>query len=171
MKLIKALTVLPATAALAIFASPVANAQARTRTVIHNGSFHGHPGFHGHGRTHVFVGGFGFPYFYGYPYWGWSYPYYYGYPYGYPVSPTYGYDSNGIYQGRVANPATNGGGKDASVATRVQRQLAAGGYYDGAIDGVVGQGTRQAIRSYQRANRLPVDGRIDNQLLGSMGLG
>ena len=39
------------------------------------------------------------------------------------------------------------------------------------IDGIVGDGTRSAIRRYQRANGLPADGHIDGQLLQSMGLG
>ena len=57
------------------------------------------------------------------------------------------------------------------MAARVQQQLATAGYYRGAIDGVVGDGTRRAIRNYERDNGLPVDGEIDNQLLASMGPG
>ncbi|HEY2711055.1 MAG TPA: peptidoglycan-binding protein [Chthoniobacterales bacterium] len=174
MKLTKALTILLAALAVTL-AAPAGDAQTGPRAMHQGASFHGHDFHHnGNGHVHVFVGGFGFPYFYGYPYWGWSYPYYYGYPYGYPVGSPYGYNPNGVYQGHVVgqSPPTNrGDAKDVSVATRVQRQLAAAGYYDGAIDGVVGEGTRRAIRSYQRANGLPVGGRIDHQLLNSMGLG
>ena len=57
-----------------------------------------------------------------------------------------------------------------SLAAQVQQQLAAAGYYQGVIDGIVGEGTRRAIRNYERANGLPVDGRIDDQLLATMGL-
>ena len=57
------------------------------------------------------------------------------------------------------------------MARRVQRQLAAAGYYRGAIDGVVGEGTRRAIRDYERDNGLVVDGRIDDRLLSTMGIG
>jgi peptidoglycan hydrolase-like protein with peptidoglycan-binding domain len=57
------------------------------------------------------------------------------------------------------------------MAARVQRQLADAGYYHGAIDGVVGDGTRRAIRNYERDNGLPVDGEIDNQLLATLGRG
>ncbi len=53
----------------------------------------------------------------------------------------------------------------------MRRQLAQSGYYHGAIDGVIGEGTRRAIRSYERANGLHVDGEIDDQLLSTMGLG
>lgn len=134
---------------------------------------HGHPRFHNGGRVNVFFGGFGYPYFYGYPYY--ASPYYgYPYGYGYPAGAYYTYDPRGVYEGRVANPqrSTNdGGGKDLSMAARVQRQLSAAGYYRGEIDGVVGDGTRRAIRNYERDNGLPVDGRIDDQLLSTMGLG
>ena len=46
----------------------------------------------------------------------------------------------------------------------------AAGYYRGAIDGVIGNGTRMAIRAFERNNGLRVDGRIDRQLLATMGL-
>jgi hypothetical protein len=121
--------------------------------------------------VNFYFGGFGSPFYYGYPYWG--YPYYgYGYPYayGYPAGAYYSYDPRGVYQGRVVNPSrqTNDGGKDAALATQVQRQLAAAGYYRGEIDGIVGAGTRNAIRSYKRANGLPVDGQIDDDLLSAL---
>lgn len=144
----------------------------------HGGNWHGGPRFHRGGRVNVFFGGFGYPFFYGYPYGGYSYygypypyGYGYGYGYGYPVGAYYSYDPRGIYEGRVATPprSTNdGGGKDVSMATRVQRKLAASGYYDGPVDGVIGDGTRRAIRNYERDNGLAVDGRIDDQLLSAM---
>ena len=140
---------------------------------FHNGHFHnGH--FHGGSHVNFFFGGFGYPFYYGYPYAYGYYPYY-GYPYyGYPGNAYYSYDPQGVYQGRVANPprSTNdGGGKDVSMTARVQRKLATTGYYHGEIDGVVGDGTRRAIREYQRANGLPVNGRIGDDLLDAMGLG
>jgi hypothetical protein len=176
MKITKTLTVICAAAGLLALVVP---AEAQSRGNHHgggnmnHGNFH-HGGFHNGNRVNFFFGGFGFPFFYGYPYFG--YPYY-GYPYGYygyPAGPYYSYDPRGVYQGQVVNPShsTNeGGGKDFSIAARVQRQLAAAGYYQGAIDGIVGEGTRRAIRNYERANGLPVDGRIDNQLLDTMGRG
>lgn len=102
----------------------------------------------GHHRhfSHVFFDvGFGYPFAYGYPYYGY-------YPYGY-----------GYYQG----PAT---GADQSLVVQVQRRLARAGYYRGAIDGVMGNGTRSAIRSYERTHGLRVDGQIDQRLLATMGL-
>ena len=103
---------------------------------------------HHHGRTFV-----GF-----YPYWSpwWDYGYGYGYGYGYyPYGDYYGGDY-----------ATRGG----SLAVNVQAALAREGYYRGPIDGVIGARTRTAIRAYERANGLHVDGLIDQRLLETMGL-
>jgi hypothetical protein len=114
---------------------------------------------HRHYRSHsnFSIGiGLGFPY-YGY---GYGYPYYGSYPYG------YGY---GYYAPRTTVYATAGINDDATVAA-VQRRLARGGYYHGSVDGVIGNGTRTAIRAFERNNGLPVDGVIDRQLLRTMGL-
>jgi len=118
-----------------------------------------HWNHHGYYRPHssvYFNFGLGYPY-YGY---GWGYPYYGTYPYGYgyytPYTPRYTVHDRGITD-------------DATVAA-VQRRLARGGYYHGAIDGVIGSGTRTAIRAFERNNGLPVDGVIDTQLLRTMGL-
>ncbi len=91
---------------------------------------------------------YGFGFGYGYPYYGTS-AYYNGYP--------------GYYSANV--PARG------SVAVAVQQELAREGFYRGTIDGVIGSGTRAAIRSYERANRLPISGRIDGRLLDAMGIG
>jgi hypothetical protein len=109
-------------------------------------------------RTFVFFGGFGYPYF-GYPY-----PYTYGY-YPYAYYPPYYYSAPPVYEGRYV-----AGYRGSSLVIQVQERLARAGYYHGAIDGVIGNGTRRAIRGYERANRLPVDGRIDPSLLATMGL-
>jgi Putative peptidoglycan binding domain len=117
-----------------------------------------HFGNHRHFRSHssvFFNFGLGYPYYgygYGYPYYG--YPYYDGYPYAY-----------GYYSPRMTRGITD----DATVAA-VQRRLARGGYYHGRIDGVIGPGTRSAIRAFESNNGLPVDGVIDRQLLRTMGL-
>lgn len=120
---------------------------------------------HGGTRVNFFFGaGFGFPWYGYYPY---GYYPYYGYPYyGYPVGGYYGYDPRGVYTGQVV-----GGGDQGSVAVHVQQQLAQLGYYRGPIDGIIGEGTRRAIRDYKRANGLRADGRIDQQLLATMGRG
>jgi hypothetical protein len=95
----------------------------------------------------------------GYPSYGYGYPYYGSYPYG------YGYYS----RPRAVIYAETAYTDDATVAA-VQRRLARGGYYRGAVDGVIGNGTRTAIRAFERNNGLPIDGRIDRRLLATMGL-
>jgi peptidoglycan hydrolase-like protein with peptidoglycan-binding domain len=52
----------------------------------------------------------------------------------------------------------------------VQRRLARAGYYRGPIDGIMGPGTRFAIRAYERDHGLRVDGVISGQLMRNMGL-
>ncbi len=101
-----------------------------------------------------------------------AYPFY-NYPFGYGYGfPYFGASAQLYYYGTHpygrAEYSDQGGNEPVGVA--VQRRLAEAGYYRGAIDGVVGQGTRRAIRAYERANRLPADGRIDAELLARMGI-
>lgn len=131
-------------------------------------------------RTYWSIGvGFGYPYGYSYPYYGYPYygyyPYrYYPYGYGYSYSPygygygyspySYGYSSSRtVYRGQTAD-------RGGSVVVQVQERLARAGYYHGRVDGVMGSQTRSAIRAYQRAHAMRVDGMINDQLLGTMGL-
>jgi hypothetical protein len=121
-------------------------------------------GFRHSGHHHEFVGvGFyGYPfgfYDYGYPY---GYWYGYGYPYDYDY---YGYDPNYDYQSAAYQRP---GAPNIGVA--VQAELARHGYYHGPLDGVIGEGTRRAIREYQRDHDLPVTGEITPELLASMKL-
>ena len=107
---------------------------------------------HRHHRSHIFFDvGFGYPFGYGYPYYG-----YYPYGYGYYAGP-----GETVYQAATL---------DRSIVIQVQRRLARAGYYRGVVDGVIGNGTRSAIRSYERAHGLRVDGLIDQRLLATMGL-
>gem|GEM_PF-2516433 len=96
---------------------------------------------------------FAFPFF---PFFSFvPFPFYYPYPYYYP----YGY---GADQGDY--------GVNGSLVVQVQRRLASAGYYSGPIDGVIGRGTRRAIRAFERSHGLPVDGAIHRRLLTTMGL-
>jgi hypothetical protein len=56
------------------------------------------------------------------------------------------------------------------VTVDVQTQLAAAGYYDGPIDGVLGPMTREAIANFQADNGLVVTSAIDEPTLATMGL-
>jgi hypothetical protein len=127
-------------------------------------------------RTFWSVGiGFGYPYGYGYPAYGYpSYGYYpYGYGYGsYPYGSSYSY-SPYSYGYSSYRPVYRGGStsyRGGSVVVQVQERLSRAGYYRGRVDGVMGSQTRSAIRSYQRAHGLRVDGMVNDQLLGTMGL-
>jgi hypothetical protein len=117
---------------------------------------------HHHGNRIIFIGSFG------YPYWGSAYPYYW-YPYSYSYYP-YEYDDygyGGSQSGYDYGYNSNGGG---SIVIEVQRQLSRDGFYQGAIDGVMGSRTHYAVRAYERSHGLAADGEIDDQLLGKMGL-
>lgn len=145
---------------LGAIAASSAVAQTVTRTTSHRSitgpriaAHHWNQNRHyGHGPNVYFGIGLGYPHF------GYGYPYYGAYPYGY-----------GYYPPRTTVYAPRGYTDDATVAA-VQRRLARGGYYQGAIDGVIGPGTRGAIRAFERNNGLPIDGVIDRQLLRTMGL-
>lgn len=47
---------------------------------------------------------------------------------------------------------------------KTQQALKAAGFDPGAVDGVIGFGTRQAIRDWQRANHVPADGYLSFEL-------
>jgi hypothetical protein len=107
---------------------------------------------HHHHRSSnvIFIGGFGFP-----SWWGWGYPYgYYGYGYPYDYyGYGYGYDGYGYGGGYGYDNDQSGYGYGNSSQSRVaelQRRLARAGYYRGSIDGVLGPQTRRAIRAYER---------------------
>jgi hypothetical protein len=89
-------------------------------------------------------------------------PYYYpGYG-DYSYEPSYYYDDSAT---TYSDATTND-----SVVVDVQKELAREGYYRGSIDGILGSATRTAIAAYQRAHSLPVNGRINTQLIESLGL-
>jgi hypothetical protein len=170
-KLLIIALVLGAMAASSAIAQTVTRTRARTsinssRTVANHWNHNRHYRSRSNVRFGIGIGfgspygyGYGYPgYGYGYPGYGYGYPYYGAYPYGY-----------GYYTPRTTVYATNGFTDDATVAA-VQRRLARGGYYHGSVDGVIGAGTRTAIRAFERKNGLPVDGVIDRQLLRTMGL-
>ncbi len=93
---------------------------------------------------------------------GYSYP---AYP---AISNGYGYG----YAEPAPAPAYRDYGSDYDYTTRVlvQQQLSDAGYYNGAMDGDIGPGTRSAIAEYQYDAQLPTTGVIDEQLLDSLGI-
>jgi hypothetical protein len=136
-------------------------------------------GFRHHHHTSVAIG-IGFSSFpsWGYGYYPYNYsgyyPYGYGYyPYGYyPYGSSYSSYSSYPYSYGYSSyrPGYRGEVGHRSVVVQVQERLARAGYYHGRIDGVMGSQTHSAVRAYQRAHNLRVDGAINDQLLGTMRL-
>jgi hypothetical protein len=113
-----------------------------------------------------------------YPYDGYGYPYDYGdYPYdssGYPYDYDYSGNPYGYYNYYPYNdddqPAYASSGESAANATvsAVQAQLAKLGYYNGAIDGTLGDRTEAALARYQEDRNLSVTGTVDAATLQSL---
>ena len=144
----------------------------------HSGhSHHGGHYYHGHSSYRYPSYGYrsySYPRYYSYSsypryysgYYGGYYPYSYGSYYGgyYPsVSLTYSSVPRTYAQPYYDSTA-------GSLEVDVQRALKRRGYYSGAIDGDIGPGSRNAIRSYQADRGLAVTGRIDSALLRSLGI-
>jgi len=119
-----------------------------------------------------FIFDLGFFPWYGYPYDYYASDYYYPYQYGYDS----GYDS-GVYEGdnyygQGAYESGQGAyeSSDRETVAAAQERLAREGYYGGAIDGVLGRGTRRAILGYQRDHGLRVTGYLTTETVQSLGL-
>ena len=61
-------------------------------------------------------------------------------------------------------------GSRGQQVTQVQRKLRQWGYYDGAVDGVFGQETYDAVVRFQRKNGLTADGVVGSSTAAAMGL-
>ena len=59
---------------------------------------------------------------------------------------------------------------DTATIQQVQQALNEAGFDCGTPDGIAGKGTAAAVSAYQEANGLTVDGQINDELLGSLGL-
>jgi hypothetical protein len=145
-----------------------------------------HSHFHNK-RVFVFVNGFWwglypwdyYPYYaydYGYPYDDYGNPYYdYGSPYDYGYSSgnpyDYGYYNYSPYSDDD-QPGYSDSGQSTANATvsAVQSELAKLGYYNGAIDGTLGDQTEAALARYQEDNDLSVTGTVDGATLQSLGI-
>jgi len=155
-------------------------------TEHHNGNWHRdwdrhHAHFHNH-KVFVFVDGFWWgldpgiypSYAYGYPYDSYDYPYDgYGYnPYDY----SYGSNPYGYYNYSPYNDDNESGYTDSGQSTlnptvsAAQSELAKLGYYNGAIDGAIGDQTEAALARYQEDNNLSVTGTLDTATLQSLGV-
>lgn len=59
-------------------------------------------------------------------------------------------------------------GSTGSAVKAVQRRLRDLGYYNGEIDGEYGEGTERAVRAFQKANKLDVDGKVGSKTLARL---
>ena len=62
-------------------------------------------------------------------------------------------------------------GSRGAEVRRIQQKLSQWGYYDGAVDGVYGQGTYEAVVRFQKKNGLAADGVAGSATLEAMGSG
>jgi lipid-binding SYLF domain-containing protein len=53
---------------------------------------------------------------------------------------------------------------------RAQQSLHEKGYYNGSIDGLIGPMTRKALREYQKAENLPINGQLNVQTATKLGV-
>ena len=98
------------------------------------------------------------------------YDYSYGYPYDYSASP-YDYYNYAPYNDddQAAYDASGQSVANTTVSA-VQSELAKLGYYNGEIDGTLGDQTEAALSQYQDDNSLSVTGRVDAATLQSLGI-
>jgi Putative peptidoglycan binding domain len=99
--------------------------------------------------------------FYGGGYWFWNAGWWF---------PAWGYDpfySNYVYDGPIYGFGQSSPG---DVTAQVQEALAQQGYYYGAIDGVLGPETRDAILRFQADHGLATTAAIDEPTLNTLGL-
>lgn len=61
-------------------------------------------------------------------------------------------------------------GSTGDEVIQIQTRLRNWGYYNGAVDGVYGTGTYQAVRSFQQKNGLKADGVAGTETLAALGL-
>ena len=61
-------------------------------------------------------------------------------------------------------------GSAGGEVAEVQRRLKEWGYYDGAVDGVFGSGTREAVKKFQQKNGLTADGVVGLATFRALGM-
>lgn len=61
-------------------------------------------------------------------------------------------------------------GSTGSEVSQIQSRLKEWGYYNGAVDGVFGTNTRNAVIAFQKANGLTPDGIVGSKTLAAIGI-
>ncbi|MGB8167895.1 MAG: peptidoglycan-binding domain-containing protein [Chthoniobacteraceae bacterium] len=151
MKLAQLFPIVPVLSAVALLATPATGRSDHKVTILRDRDGDGHYTKKTLDLSHDHRGHHSRPYIYHRPY-----------PYGYPY---YGPSVSLNFSRTYSSPSPSD-----DLAVDVQRELRRRGYYRGSIDGDVGPGTRNAIANYQGDRGLPVTGRIDRNLLRSLGI-
>ncbi len=68
----------------------------------------------------------------------------------------------------TATPSSLKKGSSGASVKKVQERLRELGYYSGSIDGDYGAGTESAVRAFQKANGLDVDGKVGSKTLAKL---
>lgn len=61
-------------------------------------------------------------------------------------------------------------GSTGGEVKEVQRRLKEWGYYSGAVDGIFGAGTKQAVIAFQKKNGLTADGVVGKATFAALGM-
>ena len=61
-------------------------------------------------------------------------------------------------------------GSQGNEVKEVQRRLREWGYYSGAVDGIYGSGTAEAVRAFQKKNGLTADGLVGKATYAALGM-
>lgn len=82
---------------------------------------------------------------------------------------TSGEQANAVYETSIETAVLKQGVKSGEVK-EVQRRLKRWGYYNGAVDGVFGAKTRQAVIAFQKKNGLKADGIVGKATYKALGM-
>jgi hypothetical protein len=74
------------------------------------------------------------------------------------------------WTGLISAPLALQAAQGSSNVKKAQQELKDKGYYQGPIDGLIGPESLSAIRKYQRAEHLPVTGRLDSKTATGLGV-
>jgi peptidoglycan hydrolase-like protein with peptidoglycan-binding domain len=87
-----------------------------------------------------------------------------------PQATSQQYQGQGQYQNPAQGQMNQGMAQDLSQSQieQAQQQLKSQGLYNGAIDGIVGPETQNALLQYQRGQGLPETAEFDQQTLGRL---
>ncbi|MDR0861154.1 MAG: spore cortex-lytic enzyme [Oscillospiraceae bacterium] len=75
-----------------------------------------------------------------------------------------------LFQSMPAFAASYRKGSSGSVVSQMQKKLKDWGYYSGAVDGSFGAKTEEAVKFFQRKNKLTVDGVAGKATLAALGI-